>query len=137
MLDLRDQGIIGWEWIEGIPLNPAYNTKNSTLLRPWEHFQRLSGRKTGKVMGMVLHWLESDEVLQDQKLSIVCLSSTEFLINSTLIRIRRPLASVEILKKGWCEQLVLVPHWTRRGPNGLWVITRGPKHPLVINSRKA
>ncbi len=35
-----------------------------------------------------------------------------------------------------CRALVVVPHWTARGPNGVLVVTRGPNHPLVAAFRE-
>ena len=37
----------------------------------------------------------------------------------------------EELDRVGCRALVVVPHWTARGPNGVLVVTRGPNHPLV------
>lgn len=31
---------------------------------------------------------------------------------------------------------MLIPHRTARGPNGIWLIRRGPKHPQVLGFKK-
>lgn len=133
LLDLRDQGIISWEWIESDSLILSPSTWHPKTQRQWKILQRLSGASTGQALGMVLHWLESKGLNPEQDFPLLRLSSAEFIVDETFIRIGRPRASVEALNKKSCARLVLVPHRTRRGPNGLWVIKRGPNHPLQID----
>ena len=42
-----------------------------------------------------------------------------------------PSLDIGMLDKVATSALVIVPHKTTRGPNGLWIIRRGPQHPLV------
>lgn len=44
---------------------------------------------------------------------------------------KAPSLYISILDRVETSSLVLVPHKTTRGPNGLWIIRRGPEHPLV------
>jgi hypothetical protein len=47
----------------------------------------------------------------------------------------RPNLPVYRLEELSCSELILVPHVTTKGPNGLWIIRRGEKHPVVESSR--
>lgn len=49
--------------------------------------------------------------------------STEFYLGVT--------PSLEVLDETGVNEIVVMPHLSSRGPNGLWVINRGPQHPLV------
>jgi hypothetical protein len=50
----------------------------------------------------------------------------------TLIRYGRPEVRIDLLTENVSiRQLVIVPHFTRRGPNGAWFIRRGLQHPDV------
>lgn len=43
-----------------------------------------------------------------------------------------PSPGYQLLDTLTCSRLALVPHLSHRGPNGLWEIRRGPKHPIEI-----
>lgn len=43
----------------------------------------------------------------------------------------RPFAPLDILDEMGISRVVLAPHTSRRGPNGMLKISRGPKHPQV------
>lgn len=55
---------------------------------------------------------------------------TRFRCGGTLVLTGHPAIPVERLDNPGCDLLALVPHRSRRGPNGIWLITRGPEHPL-------
>jgi hypothetical protein len=42
----------------------------------------------------------------------------------------RPPVKVELLHDLSCSSIVIAPHLSRRGPNGLWILSRGANHPL-------
>src|SRR5208337_2823990 len=54
-----------------------------------------------------------------------------FKIDGSEIIIGRPHVSISKLELLECSALILVPHLTSRGPNGLWIIRRGDKHPVT------
>ncbi|RII76597.1 hypothetical protein [Pseudomonas monteilii] len=51
---------------------------------------------------------------------------------STLIHIGTPTLTLQHFDSVKTRQLMLVPHSSSRGPRGIWLIRRGPKHPHVL-----
>ncbi|OLU16975.1 hypothetical protein BVH01_10450 [Pseudomonas sp. PA1(2017)] len=53
--------------------------------------------------------------------------STTIQCGSTMIHLGRPALSVRAFSRSpWIRQMALVPHLSARGPNGAWLIRRGP-----------
>jgi hypothetical protein len=56
-------------------------------------------------------------------------------VGGARILVGRPYIPTDELDKVTTSELVLIPHITSRGPNGIWTIHRGENHPLVSMSR--
>ncbi len=55
----------------------------------------------------------------------------------TLIHVGTPSLTLRRFESTKTKQLMLVPHPTARGPNGAWLIRRGPKHPHIVGFKKS
>lgn len=58
---------------------------------------------------------------------------------TTLIHIGRPALPMRTFYETTYKRLMLIPYITARGPNGAWLIRRGPNHPhlLLTDNRTA
>ena len=63
-------------------------------------------------------------------------NSTCFGIGGALVSMGRPLASTHELDWLTASDLLLIPHISRAGPNGVWHIERGDQHPFVLAAGK-
>lgn len=54
----------------------------------------------------------------------------------TLIHVGVPALDLAHFENAKVRQLMLVPHRTARGPNGMWIIRRGPKHPHMLGLKR-
>jgi hypothetical protein len=54
----------------------------------------------------------------------------------TLIHVGVPALDLTHFENAKVRQLMLVPHRTARGPNGMWLIRRGPTHPHMLGLKK-
>lgn len=54
----------------------------------------------------------------------------------TLIHVGTPALALKHFESKKVTHLMLVPHRTARGPNGVWLIRRGPNHPLRLGFKK-
>jgi len=54
----------------------------------------------------------------------------------TLIHVGVPALDLTHFENAKVRQLMLVPHRTARGPNGMWLIRRGPKHPHMLGLKR-
>lgn len=54
----------------------------------------------------------------------------------TLIHVGVPALDLTHFENSKVRQLMLVPHRTARGPNGMWLIRRGTKHPHMLGLKR-
>jgi hypothetical protein len=54
----------------------------------------------------------------------------------TLIHVGAPALDLTHFENAKVRQLMLVPHRTARGPNGMWLIRRGPRHPHMLGLKR-
>ena len=127
LVDLQEKRVIEWDFtpvsaIEGIDIenNQDYNT----LLRYF------AGAKTRKILPLIVAYLHKGERWSELVLrSSVGINA--FQIGGVLILMGCPSVPVCKLDVVTISEIVIMPHLTRRGPNGIWSIRRGEKHPLV------
>lgn|SRR5262245_11034115 len=63
---------------------------------------------------------------------------SRFRFGGAQILVGKPRVEVELLDRLFCSSVVIAPHLSRRGPNGLWILSRAANHPLeqAFHSRK-
>ena len=87
------------------------------------------GRKTRAVMEFVIQYHE-----QRDKCAVwhedMSRDKSHFRTGGTQVFVGRPSVEVEWLNQTSCSRLLIAPHFSRRRPNGLWIISRAPSHPL-------
>ncbi len=131
LIQMHADGLIDWEFIEleRAALEPI---PEAELTESEERLLRLVyrwGRKSKQLLPALIRLMREREPLGvwDQDFGEV---STIY-CGGTQIRVGRPYPSIHGLFDGGLEfhRLALVPHMSARGPNGIWLIRRGPKHP--------
>ena len=63
-------------------------------------------------------------------------TKTSFEIDGIQVNVGRPLAATHELDWLTTSDLLLVPHISQAGPNGIWHIERGEWHPFVLTAEK-
>lgn len=128
----RVDGLIDWEFIELAPGPRFEPIPEAELTESEERLLRLTyrwGRKSKQLLPALIRLMREREPfgVWDQDFGNV---STIY-CGGTQIRVGRPDPSTHGLFEGGLEfhRLALVPHMSARGPNGIWLIQRGPKHP--------
>jgi hypothetical protein len=137
ILELKEKDIISWEWIQIENINVDINDWSNSAIKFFERIKMDAGKKTLDVMRIVISWLsftESCDMWQN-----LFSEKCHFRNGGSEIFVGRPYVDLELLDSLSCSQLIIAPHLSRRGPNGLWVITRGNNHPIdkQINGRGA
>lgn len=128
LLDLRKRKIISWEWvpIEAIGDLPD-DDQNIQLFRRLLSLSR--GKKTLETLQFAVTWFSKKTLPwswdhyghSDSRIRMGCFE--------ILSGIRPPL-TMDRLNSIGCSSIALIPHISRRGPNGIWIISRGNEHPL-------
>lgn len=131
LVQQRIDGLIDWEFIELDqaalePIPEADLTESEgRLLR----ITRRWGRKSKDLLPALMRLMRTREPhgAWDEDFG----SIPTLYCGGTQIRVGRPDPSIHGLFDGSLEfhRLALVPHMSARGPNGIWLIQRGPKHP--------
>ena len=92
------------------------------------------GQKTLDVMPAVWRVMREAEpgaswrAAESEKATLRC--------GGTLIHVGVPALDLTHFENAKVKQLMLVPHRTARGPNGMWLIRRGTKHPHMLGLKK-
>ena len=94
-----------------------------------KHHFVLLGKKSRELLPCLVRLMEVQEPLGEWSGD----TSTTLHCGGTLIRLGMPALVVKCLEDDpSIRQLALVPHHSARGPNGAWLLRRGPTHPDVI-----
>ncbi len=128
LIDLRDKHIIDWSFIplETVTVNDQMWSKEALDFA--DRVKHLCGKKIQKIMPYIIHYLHEETYTEwhfnDNR--------TSFKFGGNEIYIGLPSVQIELLDKMDCSRLIIAPHISKRGPNGLWLIWRGDKHPLEM-----
>lgn len=119
LLRLKNEMIIDWEWIskDSLTLHPE---RWSPRARFWlEH--GIFGKKTSEVVQYVFEIFAGPSEFEWERID-----ATVVILGTIMVHMGcRPFVPVHALLEGDISTLVIAPHISRRGPNGLWVIRPG------------
>ncbi len=86
------------------------------------------GARTAEVLRLALPYLAeragADSVRVEEQ------GTLRFQVGGTLLAAGAPPVLLPRLETPFHDALALMPHLSRRGPNGLWLLERGPEHPV-------
>lgn len=127
-VEQHQQGILEWEFI---PFNEAMHhpipeSDKGTHERRLHLLTQDLGKKTRELIPAV--WRLARELEPDEEWDCGKYEGGTLTCGSTLIHIGRPALPLRIFNETTYKRLMLIPHLTARGPNGAWLIRRGPKH---------
>jgi hypothetical protein len=101
---------------------------SDTAVSFYERLNGHSGKKTMEAMRFIIDWFEINDPIQTWNYDHS--SRAAFTINGNFVHVGHPPIDLRRLDHHSCSGLILVPHITKRGPNGIWKIHRGTKHSL-------
>jgi len=122
----RKEMIAQWvtmEELAGITHDPRSESLLSRLIR-WQ-----CGEKTAKIFQIVIPWLSANTAETGWEPEH---DTTELWVGGYRLHTgRSPYVPLDWLDRLAFSAVCVMPHITRRGPNGLWILRRGPRHQLV------
>lgn len=124
LVEMKQHGNLEWEFIDAATVVP-----NPAVLARVDFDLRGFGSKSRDALwlGLAHHALHAGpghaprSDLDDR---------TGFRWGGTTYLTARPSIPLEDLDTPFVNAIGLIPHRSRRGPNGIWIIRRGPEHPL-------
>lgn len=132
LIAARERGEIEWEFIPFDPpllepLPPELPASLGEIQRTLENF---SGAKTRAIMPAIVRLLHASYAGTPARLHH---GHDDLRYGNTVLRLGsgyvRPSCVFSHLA---IAEVIFAPHLTRRGPNGAWVVRRGPRHPLTL-----
>jgi hypothetical protein len=128
LLRLKDEGIIAWEWLSKdiLELHPE---RWCPRARIWLK-KGLLGKKTSEVAQYIFEVFAEECTHEWEKMG-----PAEFTLGTVEAYVGWPYVPIHRLVEGNISTLVIAPHFSRRGPNGLWFIRRGSAHPCLCDDR--
>lgn len=130
LLTLEDQRIIRWKFVPfGVTTSVKLMSKDELELSRVVDFN--CGLKTRRLLPHLMQYLR-----EAGGWTKPCLRAkfdiTKFGIGGAKVLVGRPAVPVYELDSLATSELLVVPHASARGPNGVWIIERGARHPLVL-----
>lgn len=87
------------------------------------------GKKSRELLPALVRLMDKQEPLGEWTFRDV----TTLRCGGTLIRLGRPELDIRCFENALAtRQLALIPHYSARGPNGAWLLRRGPMHPAMV-----
>jgi hypothetical protein len=128
ILEMLEAKILESEWI---PIDSLIVRKELWTEDAREFLERtltFSGEKTRRLMPFVVEGLVPHN--KTDTWDICFPDRNRFKIGGSLVSVGRPEVNVRKLDSLEHSSLAIAPHITRKGPNGIWLISRGPEHPI-------
>jgi hypothetical protein len=129
IVDLLEQQVLSSEWVPVSNINVQPDAWSPAAADFLEHVRKWCGKKTQEVMPFVVEWFNNNNRCDlwrqehDKK--------TRFKIGGAEVLVGRPYIDLHLLESLSYSAIAIVPHLSRRGPNGLWILSRGANHPLI------
>lgn len=129
LVEMKALGLIDWQFT---PLSAL--TLSPPELEDEVYFQRLMSRggvKTQKLFPYLLAYFKQ-QTLQSGIVLRNDYDKTRYAVNGTQTFLGSPIVPIKLLDEITTSGLVIMPHLSTRGPNGVWSIGRGANHPLTL-----
>lgn len=128
LLDLKDSRVIDWKWVPADEIKVKPRKWSNDAVKFAKHIQSHRGKKTQAVMQLVIEHFEKRKgyITWQRDWN----DNGWFRFGGALVFVGRPPVRVELLNNLFCSSIVIAPHLSRRGPNGLWILSRDINHPL-------
>ncbi|MBT2339495.1 MULTISPECIES: hypothetical protein [Pseudomonas] len=129
-VDMQRDGLWEWEFIEigKEMLAPLPAEDDAEDVAYFKRCKPMMGRKSQELVPAIIKLMREHEPAGSWSSPNSHWSS--FRCGGSEIYLGRPALPINFFDYApWVRQLILIPHISARGPNGAWVIRRGPEHP--------
>jgi len=132
LIELEAQGVIRWDFtpLEELAQAAAEDDDEKELE---EVATRHFSAKTLKLLPFLMDYFRKTRSWPRPMLRIE-FEQTYFCYGGSIVKLGRPYIPIDMLDEVATSGILVMPHITARGPNGIMKIERGDKHPLVTAS---
>lgn len=129
-VDMQREGLWEWEFVE-IGKHMLAPIPSEEVVEDEQYLMRCSsmmGRKSQELIPAIIKLMREQEPFSSW--SSADSHRSKFRCGSSELHLGRPALPIDFFDYSpWVRQLILIPHISARGPNGAWIIRRGPEHP--------
>jgi len=125
----QESGLISWRWIPAEEVRVDRDAWCQEARELFARAERSIGKKTKAVMELAINWLQDRDRGGTWERNYR--DNCHFKACGTEVFLGFPPVPIDLLDSLSCSHLLIAPHLSRRGPNGLWLISRGGNHPAV------
>lgn len=129
-VDMQRDGLWEWEFVEigKQMLTPIPSEEVAEDERYLMRCASMMGRKSQELIPAIIKLMREQE--PSGSWSSADSHRSKFRCGSSEVHLGRPALPIDFFDYSpWVRQLILIPHISARGPNGAWIIRRGPEHP--------
>lgn len=130
VLALKEKNVFRWTFT---PLDDvmAVAPDGDNEQRFADYVARNCGRKTQSLVPLLIGYSRRSTAWPKRYWQWDFGERTQFRLGGADLLVGQPVIAYYLLDHLATSQVILVPHVTSRGPNGIWTIERGDAHPLV------
>lgn len=136
LVESRDAGLIEWEFVslpDGVPEMPQAEQDRRDELA-LVRFTNRWGRKSKALLPKLVLLMRELEPHGEWVSASFDGEHADVRCGGTRVFVGLPRIEAHLLdSNASVRQLALIPHTSTRGPNGAWLIRRGPKHPDMLS----
>lgn len=128
IVDLLGRNILSSQWVPVSNISVQSDGWSPAATEFFVKIQQWCGKKTQAVMSYVVEWF-----IGSNRCNLWHHEYNErarFKIGGSEVLVGRPYIDLTLLDSLSYSAIVIVPHLSRRGPNGLWILSRGANHPI-------
>lgn len=123
VLEMIERRILGSEFVDAALITEDPGALKAVRFRPDRY-----GATTADALRLAVSYLaprvRAERVHTEER------GHLRFLLGGTLLLVGTPGLPLHRLETPFHDAVALVPRRSRRGPNGIWIIRRGPEHPV-------
>ena len=131
LLEQKKAGIIDWQWIDWEVLARMPVVEENIPRRRLEHIKAQRSSKFGECLDALARLLSQDVPVWAWE----CYSAKDGVLPTGGYAVAisaQPSLYATYLNSISFHSLLIMPYKSKRGPNGVWLIKRGPNHPLSL-----
>lgn len=128
ILDLLGKDVLSSQWVPLSDINVKADRWSPAANVFFEKIAEWCGKRTQVAIPYVIEWFTNNNRCDLWHKNYN--ESRHFKIGGAKVLVGRPCIDLTLLDSLSCSSVVVVPHLSRRGPNGLWILSRGTNHPV-------
>lgn len=131
-----ESGIYSVEWVPATEISEAKESYPDNLKQKQKDWTWFAGRHIAALLNRSLDYVVSEMVVGDLEINAKRFCQSTYKLAGNFIALGTPYPPFELLSDLSYSALIIAPYDKNNSPNGLMIVRRGEKHPLVAKAAK-